>query len=422
MAYDVIHIDLSRPISKLGPMSRSQYLIFWWHHLPLGCTTVLPENLPLSSAALATLAAQTIEPTVQAYLRTNDSPTDLTLPQLSPLKAPLDHILPAPATSDLSVSIIICTRDRPEHLKRCLHSLQQLTPAAKETIVIDNAPQDDRTQRLIQQFEGVRYVREPQPGLSIARNTGIQHSRGDIIVFTDDDVCVHPLWLQQICAGFSAPEVMAVTGIVLPSALETDAQSLFELSYGYLNNGYQPITFETLFFRQHQSRGVPAWDIGAGANMAFRRDIFKQLGGFDPRLGAGAAGCSEDSEMWYRILAHGWHCRYLPSAVVYHAHRRDFTGLQQQMQAYMQGHVVALLIQFEKYQHWGNLWRLVVRLPLNYLRLLIRAIRHGFQQRYSTYWSELWGCCLGPWTYLWVSQHRGRGHPHKAMDPAINSD
>jgi len=412
---------LSHPLPKLEQISRSLYLIFWWHHLPLGHTTVLPEELPVSNAALATLAAQTIGPTVHSYLKEHSSAIELTLTQVSDLVAPLDDIIPSPSNSDLSVSLIVCTRDRPEQLKRCLQSLQQLTPAADEIIVIDNAPQDDRTQTLIQQFAGVHYLLEPQPGLSIARNTGIQHSQGDIVVFTDDDVCVHPLWLQQLCAGFSAPEVMAVTGIVLPAELETNAQSLFELSYGYLHNGYQPITYETQFFRQHQSIGVPVWDIGAGANMAFRRDLFKQLGGFDPRLGAGAAGCSEDSEMWYRILAYGWHCRYLPTAVVYHSHRRTTEGLQQQMQAYMQGHVVALLIQFEKHRHWGNLWRLVGLLPFNYLRLLIRALRHGFQKRYSTVWSELLGYLLGPLTYLWVTQHLGHSHPHATIDPVINS-
>jgi len=418
MAYDVIHIDLSHPLPQLGPMTRSLYLIFWWHHLPLGYVTVSPEELPLSDAALATLAAQKIRSTVRSYLKA--SSCELTLTHVSDLAAPLDAIISRPSHSDLSVSLIICTRDRPESLKRCLQSLQQLTPAANEIIVVDNAPQNDSTQTLIQQFEGVHYLLESQPGLSHARNTGIQHSQGDIIVFTDDDICIHPLWLQQLCSGFSEPEVMAVTGIVLPAELETDAQILFELFYGYLNNGYQPITFETQFFRQHQSTGVPVWDIGAGANMAFRRDIFKQLGGFDPRLGAGAAGCSEDSEMWYRILAHGWHCRYLPSAVVYHSHRRTLAGLQQQMQAYMQGHVVALLIQFEKHQHWGNVRRLVGRLPLFGSRLLIRGIRHGFQKRYSTVWSELLGCFLGPFTYLWVTQHLDYRHPQEAIDPVTN--
>ena len=417
MRYEIIHIDLSQPLLGLCQRSCSLHIIFWWHDLPLGSATVSPNALPISSTALATLAAQKVVPTVSAYLCERFPDVELSLTRFPPL----DSILPASSPSDLSVSLIICTRNRPEHLQRCLQSLHQLTPAATEIIVVDNAPQDDRTKVLIQQFEGVHYVLEPRPGLSIARNTGIQHSQSDIIVFTDDDVCVHSRWLEQLCAGFSTPEVMAVTGIVLPTELETDAQSLFELSYGYLNAGYQPISFEHKFFKQHQHAGVPVWDIGAGANMAFRRKMFDQLGGFDPRLGAGAAGCSEDSEMWYRILANGGHCRYLPTAVVYHSHRQTLKGLQHQMRAYMQGHVVALLIQFEKHRHWGNLWRLLGVLPLNYLRLLKRAIRHGFQRRYRTYWSEVLGCLLGPWTYFWVTQNLNRSHPKQTIDSTINN-
>ena len=57
------------------------------------------------------------------------------------------------------------------------------------------------------------------------------------------------------------------------------------------------------------------WKVGAGANMAFRRNVFDLVGLFDERLGAGAAGCSEDSEIWYRILANQLQIRYEPRAV-----------------------------------------------------------------------------------------------------------
>ncbi len=67
---------------------------------------------------------------------------------------------------------------------------------------------------------------------------------------------------------------------------------------------------------------------------------------------------------WYRILAEGWECQYEPMAVVYHYHRRGIEELRKQMYAYMRGHVVALLVQFEKYRHWGNLVRLLIVLPL----------------------------------------------------------
>jgi GT2 family glycosyltransferase len=107
--------------------------------------------------------------------------------------------------------------------------------------------------------------------------------------------------------------------------------------------------------------------------MAFRRDAFHRVGLFDERLGAGASGCSEDSELWYRLLAEGHRCRYWPSAVVLHHHRADWESLRQQTYSYMRGHVAALFVQFERYGHWGNIYRAFVALPVYLARLAFRT-------------------------------------------------
>ena len=110
--------------------------------------------------------------------------------------------------------------------------------------------------------------------------------------------------------------------------------------------------------------------------MAFRKTVFTAVGLFDERLDVGAAGCSGDSEYWYRVLAAGWRCRYEPSAVVFHHHRRTFDALAQQILAYMRGHVAALLVQFEHSGHWGNLRRALIMLPATYaLRWAGRLVR-----------------------------------------------
>jgi len=97
---------------------------------------------------------------------------------------------------------------------------------------------------------------------------------------------------------------------------------------------------------------LPVWRIGAGANMAFSRNVFSRIGLFDERLGAGASGCSEDSEFWYRMLAAGMAIAYQPRAVVWHSHRVDRDAFGSQMKQYMRGHVAALLVQFEKHRHF----------------------------------------------------------------------
>jgi GT2 family glycosyltransferase len=123
-----------------------------------------------------------------------------------------------------------------------------------------------------------------------------------------------------------------------------------------------------------RARGMPVWDIGAGANMAVRRRAFELVGPFDVRLGAGAAGCSEDTELWYRLLAEGWKCRYEPTAVVFHHHRSETTALEEQAFHYLRGHTAALWVQFARSRHWGNVRRAVLTLPPSLAGRLARHV------------------------------------------------
>ena len=127
------------------------------------------------------------------------------------------------------VTVAVCTRDRPNDMKRCLDAIGRLDYPYLDILVIDNAPQTDATQELIEtQFPQVRYVREPRPGLDWARNRAILEAKGEIIAYTDDDVVVDPGWVGAIAQVFTVnPNVMALTGLVVPYELETEAQVLF---------------------------------------------------------------------------------------------------------------------------------------------------------------------------------------------------
>ena len=209
-----------------------------------------------------------------------------------------------------TVSVVICTRDRADSLARTLSSLRDQTRKPEQIVVVDNASRDPNT-RVVTLAEGVDYVREDRPGLDVARNTGARKSVGEVVAYTDDDVVLHPRWLEHLVAGFDSPNVLAVTGLVLPAELETDAQILFEQQWGF-GRGFRRIDFDDQYFARHRHYGCPVWEIGTGASMAFRRDAFTKVGYFDERL--------DDSEYWYRLLAAGWTCRYEPSAVAFHFH------------------------------------------------------------------------------------------------------
>ena len=137
----------------------------------------------------------------------------------------------------------------------------------------------------------------------------------------------------------------------------------------------------------------------------FRREIFDIVGAFDTRLGAGAAGCSDDTELWYRVLAAGWNCNYLPYIFVYHQHRRSKQELQKQLFYYMRGLATSLLIQFEKYGHKGNLFRLYNLLPDYYYKRIKKRIK-GTKENFRIFFLEMRGCFLG-----WLYYHRTKKDP-----------
>ncbi|MEG3990834.1 glycosyltransferase [Microcoleus sp. S28C3] len=415
--WKVLNVELSEKIPELPLISNyaGVYVVFWWHNIPLGEREILEDQLPISASQLANLAALAIAPAVGSHLL--EQGFKAPLPEvykknqawhqppefhaLTALEQPLAKLRDRfSQTSSASVSVIICTRNRPEQLARCLRSLQNLSQPAHELIVIDNAPSSDATRQLVAEMPGVKYVLEPRPGLSVARNTGISHSTGDIIAFTDDDVIVHPDWVARIAQSFSEPKVIAVTGLILPAELETEAQLIFQKGESGFGWGYRSLTFDPEFFKDTKHLGAPVWRIGAGANMAFRREAFELLGDFDERLGAGASGCSEDSELWYRVLAEGWICYYDPIPVVYHYHRDDLDSLKHQMYQYMRGHIAALLIQFDRYKHSGNLLRLFLVLPIYYVKRFLIGLLTGFKGINRTLLAEVLGCFSGVRFYL----------------------
>ncbi|MBD2343062.1 glycosyltransferase family 2 protein [Anabaena subtropica] len=414
--WKVLHIELSQDIPELHPEPNYQgiYAVFWWCGIPLGDRQIFTSELPIPATALLNIALQTITPAIGDRLLENgfkaplpvvspiptwDKPPDF--PALLALQQPLQQLQQTYTQSvNNSISVVICTRNRPKQLERCLRSLVKLSQPPQQIIVVDNAPSDDTTRQIVAQIPQVEYILEPKPGLSVARNTGIRNSTGEIIAFTDDDVEVHPDWCLRLQQAFVNPKVLAVTGLMLPAELETEAQVIFHQGSGDSGWGYRAINFDTQFFENMKHRGVPVWRIGAGANMAFRHQAFELVGYFDERLGAGASGCSEDSEMWYRILAGGWICRYEPTSVVFHYHRRDIDAFKDQAYQYMRGHVTALLVQFATYKHWGNLRRLCVTLPKYYVTSILRRLKNGVQPKYSYVFVQILGCFAGIKFYI----------------------
>jgi GT2 family glycosyltransferase len=327
---------------------------------------------------------------------------------------------PAALDSGMDVSIVVATRDRPDDLHCALASLTaQRTRRRVEIVVVDNHPESGLTPPVVAQFPGVRLVMERRGGLSYARNAGIAATSGAIVVSTDDDVIVPPHWIETLVAPFRDPEVMVVTGHVLPTDLSTPAQRLFE-AYGGLGRGLDGYTVDKTWFWKFRG-AVPTWALGGTANAAFRASIFAhpQIGLLDEALGAGTpTGCSEDTDLFYRVLRAGYRIAYEPQAFVWHRHRRDIDALRRQIYAYAKGHVAYQLTTLFRYGDWRAVARLTLELPRVYWWRLRARLRSRRAYPLSLILVEIRGTLAGPFAW-WRSQRRvrrlGRSTPYSAV-------
>lgn len=240
-------------------------------------------------------------------------------------------------------SVVICTRDRPAQLRRALASLRAQDHPNFAVWVVDNAPTSDATRQVVESFTpdmDVRYVLEPRPGLSRARNAALRcELEGDVVAWFDDDEIADPEWLSELMRAFDGrPDVVAASGMVVPAELDTLAQMWFEQfgghskGRGFTVDWFSPATWK----KQHPFFPLPLF--GTGASMAFRIDTLRQVGGFDEALGAGTlTGGGEDTKILTDVLLTGGTAGWWPTAISRHFHRRDFEELREQLVGYGAG-------------------------------------------------------------------------------------
>ncbi|MDO6436228.1 glycosyltransferase family A protein [Cyclobacterium sp. 1_MG-2023] len=414
-AYIVSHLFLENlAIPNLtDTCNQGVYLTVWWKEIPLGHFELAP-NTSFSANDFYQKVVWSIEATLEFYLknqntllkddwkkmilegRGNDLRVFLEKVFFSITHVEFPKVVP--------ISIIICTRNRAKDLKRCLDSIMRMASLPAELIVIDNAPNDDQTKELVNDYGNVKYYEETKPGLSNARNKGVVESSQTIISFTDDDVEVHKDWAFRIWEAFeNNKKLYAITGLVLPKELNSPAQVLFEKSWSF-NRGYINTEYGAIYWRKNLSKGPPVWQLGAGANMAFRKEVFNTIGYFDEKLGAGASGCSEDSEVWFRILNNHNYMEYCPLAVVFHKHRYQLSELKSQIFQYMKGHVVAALVQQTQNNNAGYRKYVYVTLPKYYLNKIVK-IWKGKGRNFKFLRNEITGVLAGVFFYYKNYKH-----------------
>jgi glycosyltransferase involved in cell wall biosynthesis len=230
------------------------------------------------------------------------------------------------------ITVVVCTRDRPDALERCLDSLLAQAYPAFRILVVDNAPATGTTVDVVRAaaLRGpVGYTVEPRPGLSHARNRALVEAPGCVLAWIHDDAVADPHWLAEIARGFhERPEADVVCGPVLPAELATPAQLWADQLNGEHPDRFAPATVTAA--GHNPLYPLPA--LGSGANMAVRPGVLEALGGFDTALGPGTpATGGEDALLLARVLLGGGTIVRQPGALVSRYHRRGEEALRDRL-------------------------------------------------------------------------------------------
>jgi glycosyltransferase involved in cell wall biosynthesis len=220
------------------------------------------------------------------------------------------------------LSVVISTRNRAERIENVIRAFEQCRVPQHvdwELVIIDNGS-SDHTAFVLEKEKQKRslplvILHQPVPGKCRSINHARAHLRGDLIIFSDDDMEPCPTWLEtyaRACRKY--PEVSGFTGRVIPVWEGRPPDWLLE-------KGPYAVPEGVTNCRDHGENEhlLPQEVIPGGGNTALRRAVFDRLGGFREDLGPGTRiPFAEDTELFTRYLhSRGRFC-YLPAAAMYH--------------------------------------------------------------------------------------------------------
>ena len=194
------------------------------------------------------------------------------------------------------LSIIICTYNRVDFLKKCIDSIlkQISTNNGIEIVVIDNNC-NDGTKEYINNINStyINYFLETKQGLSHARNKGIEVSKGDFLAFVDDDATINEKWLKSLLYHLKTQNINHIYGGPIFPNFEVNCPIWIDDEY---------------FIREFKSSDgyldkLTAQDGFSGGNMCIPKNIFDKVGFFNTDLGMQGKemGLGEESELFFRI-------------------------------------------------------------------------------------------------------------------------
>jgi len=294
----------------------------------------------------------------------------------------------------LPLSIVVCTRNRVDNLRRCIDTLFAVRTSQKwELVIIDNGSEDGTADflRLLTSpsvYPTLRTAFQTKRGLGAARNTGWRTASGEIIAFTDDDCYVAPDYVDAIVSVFSNKPDWGFAGGRILLYDPTDLAMA-------INPRDNPL----------QLRANTYVEVGViqGANMAFRRKTLERIGGFDENLGAGTKFNCEDLDAAASALWTGISGGYDPRPTVYHHHgRKSAREKRSTLIRYAQGrgaYHAKFVLHRESRSLYLKTWKNRILLDL---RGMLGTARRGRLPEFTDFMHEIYG---GAKYFIWRSYH-----------------
>jgi len=239
------------------------------------------------------------------------------------------------AEKQIEFSVVVPAYNSESTLGFCLEALSNQTiPAERYEIIVVDDGSSDSTSKIACRFD-VRYIFQKNRGPASARNLGADAAAGSLILFTDSDCVPCPDWLEEMVGPFKDLNVIAVKGSYKTRQTEIVAR-------------FAQMEFEDRYDMLKKNACIDMIDTYSAA---FRKEVFKRLGGFDGRF---PKANNEDTELSYRLSAAGCKMVFNPKAVVFHTHP-------------------STLAKYLKLKFWRGYWRMIV-----YRRFPKKALKDSY--------------------------------------------
>jgi len=214
--------------------------------------------------------------------------------------------------SNILVSVMIITRNRPDSLKRCVRSILENTFTDYEIVILDNGT--DETSIRIREFiresghsEKIKYFRIEPKGFAALRQEAAERCEGTIVMSIDDDCVADSNAIKFIADRFASDNRIGVIGGNIDNIG-------FEADKKYKGRGKLGING-----RFSSAKNIEDADVFGGANMSFRKKAFDEAGGYDKFFNSGL----EEADLIYSIKEQGYKIVYEPNIKIFHYHVKD---------------------------------------------------------------------------------------------------